>query len=262
MLIDTHAHLNFKAFDKDRDEVIKRCLENDVWVINASSNYETSKLSCELAEKYPQGVFASVGLHPIHVKDEEFDVSKYRELAKSEKVVAIGETGLDYMYSQQEKQKQVFLEHLALAKELNLPVIFHCRKAHNDMIEILRGQSDFRGVVHCFTGTWEQAEEYLDMGLYLGFNGIIFKFNIDEIIKKTPLDRMLVETDCPFLIPPGLPKELSSFQQQEGAKLLPDRNEPIYVKYVAQKIAEIRNEPLEKVTEATTRNAKKLFNFS
>lgn len=249
MLIDTHAHLNFKAFDKDRDAVIKRCLENNVWLINASSTFNTSKLAVGLAEKYPQGVYAAVGLHPIHVKDEEFDVVKYRTLAKSEKVVAIGETGLDFMYPKQEEQKKVFLEHLALARELDLPVIFHCRKAHNEMIDILRfhvSRFMFHGVVHCFTGTQQQAQQYLDVGLYLGFNGIIFKLNVNEIIKKAPLDKVLIETDCPFLVPPQVQAE---------------RNEPVYVKYVAERIAELRGEPFEKIAEATTQNAKNLFSL-
>lgn len=246
MLIDTHSHLNFKAFNKDRNIVIKRSLENNVWLINASSTFNTSKLAVKIAEKYKEGVYASVGLHPIHVKDEEFDVFKYRELAKSDKVVAIGETGLDYMYPEKEKQKQVFLQHLELAKELNLPVIFHCRKAHNELIEILKSQNIkiLSGVVHCFTGNWAQAKKYLDMGLYLGFNGIIFKFDTTETIKKAPLDKMLIETDCPYLTPPQVNTE---------------RNEPIFVKYVAEKIAELRAVSFQEITKATTQNAKQFF---
>lgn len=244
MLIDTHAHLNFKAFDKDRNEVIKRCLDNDVWVINASSNYETSKFAIELAEKYQQSFFASVGLHPIHVGEEDFDAEKYRELAKSDKVVAIGETGLDFMKGDKEKQPSVFLQHLKLAKELTLPVILHCRKAHNEMIEILQGESGVRGVVHCFTGRWQQAKAYLDMGLYLGFNGIIFKFDVDDVIKKIPLSRLLIETDCPYLTP---------------SQASTERNEPIYVKYVVERIAELRGESFKRIAEAAAQNAISLF---
>ncbi len=264
MMIDTHSHLNFKDFNKDRDEVIEKSLRNNIWLINASSTFNTSKLAVEIAEKYPQGVYASVGLHPIHVKDEEFDAEQYRKLAQSDKVVAIGETGLDFMYPQQDKQKQVFLQHLELAKELNLPVILHCRKAHNEMLEILR-RSDLRktgggqtssAVVHCFTGKWSQAKQYLAMGLYLGFNGIIYKMDLDEVIKKTPLDKMLVETDCPYLIP--LPRRSSA-----GAKAGPEvRNEPINVKYIVQRIADLRNEPFEKIAQATTKNAKALFKLT
>jgi len=245
MLIDTHSHLNFKAFNKDRNTVIKRSLENNVWLINASSTFDTSKLAIEIAERHKEGIYASVGLHPIHVKDEEFDVEKYKELAKSDKVVAVGETGLDYMYPEREKQKKVFLQHLKLAHELDLPVILHCRKAHNELLEILKStEPRTRGVVHCFTGNWAQAKQYLDLGLYLGFNGIIFKHNVDEIIKKAPLNRILIETDCPYLTPPQAKTE---------------RNEPIFVKYVAERVAELRNESLEKIVQATAQNAISLF---
>jgi len=270
MLIDTHSHLNFKAFNKDRDEVIKRSLENNVWLINASSTFDTSKLAIEIAEQYDKGVYASVGLHPIHVKDNDFHTAKYRSEAKaSKKVVAIGETGLDYMYPEQEKQKQVFLQHLELAKELNLPVILHCRKAYDEMIEILqratlckndRGLPSVTGVVHCFTGRWSQAKKYLDMGLHLGFNGIIFKHNVDEVIKKVPIDRILIETDCPYLTPP-LPRR-SSAGTKAGPKAKKERNEPMFVKYVAERIAELRNESYEKISEVTTQNAKRLFNLT
>jgi len=250
MLIDTHSHLNFKAFDKDRDIVIKRSLENNVWQINASSTFDTSKLAVEIAEKYKEGVYASIGLHPIHIKDEEFNVEKYRELAKNNKVVAIGETGLDYMYPEREKQKQIFLQHLELAKQLNLPVILHCRKAHNEMLEILKSlkaRPRVRGVVHCFTGNWTQAKQYLDLGLHLGFNGIIFKHNVDEIIKKAPLNRILIETDCPYLTPP-----------QAETK----RNEPIFVKYVAERVVELRGESFEEFTKAVAQNAISLFDLA
>lgn len=250
MLIDTHAHLNFKAFDKDRDEVIERSLEQGTWMINASSTFSTSKLAVDIAEKYHQGIYAAVGLHPIHVKDEGFDAEKYHQLAQSKKVVAIGETGLDYMYPQREKQKQVFLEHLKLAKKLNLPVIFHCRKAHDDMLKALQSSEvkelSLKGVIHCFTGRWSQAKQYLALGLYLGFNGIIYKMDLDEVIKKTPLEKMLIETDCPYLVPKGIEAE---------------RNEPIFVKLIAQYIADLRNEPFEKIAEATFQNAKRIFNI-
>ncbi len=293
MLIDTHAHLNFNAYKDDADEVIRRSLANNTWMINVGSTYETSKRAVEMAEKYPEGVFSAIGLHPIHLaegifkvkmdeeeiafqtKDEQsksirsfppslsrsessvFDYEKYKELAKSPKVVAIGEIGLDYYYRPKtkiklaafkEKQKETFLKQLELARELNLPVIFHCRTAHEDLIEILNYKLKtinykLKGVIHCFTGTQEQAEKYLEMGFYLGLNGIIFKLKLDEIIQRTPLDKILIETDCPYLTP--LPME--------------GRNEPLYVKYVAERIAKIKNLSYEEITETTTKNAKKLF---
>jgi len=273
--VDTHAHLNFNTYKEDADEVIRRSLENNVWMINVGSQYGTSKKAAEIAEKYEKGVYAAVGLHPIHLaegifkvkldteeqafqtKNEDFDYEKYKTLAKSSKVVAIGETGLDYYYRPKtkikleqfkNKQKEVFLKQLELAKELNLPVIFHCRMAHDDLIKILNTRYKIqdtkpRGVVHCFTGTWEQAEDYMKMGFYLGFNGIIFKLNLDEIIKKTPLGRILIETDCPYLTPSPMT----------------GRNEPLYVKYVAEKIAEIKKLSFEEIAKVTTENAQELF---
>jgi len=285
MLIDTHTHLNFLAFEKDRDAVITRCLDNNVWMINVGTNLKTSKEVIELAEKHSQGVFASVGLHPINLDtglvkikfdenegkylEQDFNFNQYRKLATSPKVVAIGEIGLDYYWKPKttgrkqrffEKQKDLLLKQLELAKELNLPVIFHCRMAHDELIKILNTNylilnTNLKGVVHCFTGTWEQAQQYMDMGLFLGFNGIIFKLNLDEIIKKTPLERVLIETDCPYL-PPPLPAEALA---KAGPMI--SRNEPLYVKYIAQRIAEIKNLSFGKVAETTTNNAKTLFNF-
>ena len=149
----------------------------------------------------------------------------------------------------------MFLKHLELARGLNLPVILHCRKAHPDMLTILKSFSqcfdiqgqNIGGVVHCFTGKWQEAEQYLKMGFYLGLNGIIFKHNVDEVIKKAPLDKILIETDCPYLTPP-----------EAGA----GRNEPLNVSYVAKRIADLRQEPLRKIVQTTTENAKKLFNLA
>ena len=297
MLIDTHAHLNFSAFRNDVDEVIRRSLgneffakaknyrsgreswvssrggkpasrrrapetegvwgakreRNDVWMINVGSQLTTSKRAVKIAEQYEKGVYAAVGLHPIYAQ-EKFQYEKFKELAKSKKVVAIGEIGLDYEPEYApfaEKQKEVFRQQMNMAIELDLPVIFHCRKAHDDLIEVLSQWNNnytpvdllHRGVVHCFTGKWSQAEKFLGMGMYLGFNGIIFKLNLDEIIKKVPLDRILIETDCPFLTPP----------QKRG------RNEPAYVKYVAEKIAKIKNLDYKEIAKITTQNAKELF---
>lgn len=259
MLIDTHAHLNFSDYDKDRDKVIKRCLDNNVWMINVGIDYKTSKKAIDISEEYPKGIFASVGMHPENIGEETFVLDKYKNLAGSKKVVAIGEIGLDYwnhpktkkkQVEFKEKQKKLFLEQINLAKELNLPIIFHCRKAHNDLLEILNTKyqmqnTNLRGIVHCFTGNWQQAEKYLEMGFYLGFNGIIFKLDLDKIIKKAPLDRILVETDCPFLSP------LTDVE----------RNEPLFVKYIVEKIAKLKNMTLEEVAEKTSENAKKLFNL-
>ncbi len=257
MLFDSHTHLNFAAFNADREEVIKKCLDDNVWMLNVGTNYETSKKAIEIAEKYPEGVYAAIGLHPINLDEEDFDYEKYKKLAlSSKKVVAIGEIGLDYWYKPKtkrklalfkQKQKELLLQELKLAYDLNLPVIFHCRMAHDDLLKILELEVisyKLQGVIHCFTGDLQQAEKYLASGFYLGFNGIIFKLNLDEIIKKTPLDRILIETDCPFLTPPDFSEE---------------RNNPLSVKFVAEHIAKIKNTSFEKIAEATSQNAKTLF---
>lgn len=306
MLIDTHAHLNSPVFDKDREKVIEKCSNNDVWVINVGTNFETSKGAVEIAEKYQKGVYASLGLHPINLDtglvkikkdilegghfEKEFDYEKYKELAHSTssgRVVAVGEIGLDYYYKPKtkrklelfkEKQKELLLKQLELVKELNspphqyigsggLPVIFHCRMAHNDLLKILsvadifydrRNRQQITGVIHGFVGTLEQLREYLKKGFYIGFNGIIFKkiegINFEENIKNTPLEKILIETDCPYLTPPAARRSF-----REGGQSQKERNEPSFLKFVAEKIAQIKNLSFEKVAEITTENAKELF---
>lgn len=247
MIIDTHSHLQFDAYDADREEVIKRTLRESIRCINVGVDFASSKKAIELAEKY-EDFYAAIGLHPTDA-DEALDIEAYRNLAASarEKVVAIGEIGLDYFRKpyDAEKQKQVFLQQLDLAKELQVPVIIHCRAAHDDMIEMLkRHEGKIKGVVHCFTGTLKQAKAYMQLGFLLGINGIIFKFNIDNVIKEAPLDYLLVETDCPYLTPPGAPVQ---------------RNEPAFTTYVIQKIADLKGLSFSAVAEATTNNARQLF---
>ncbi len=280
-LIDSHAHVNFNAYKEDGDGVIKRTLKENVWLINVGAQYSTSRRAVEYAKKYPEGVYAAVGLHPSHVhldnlkqdKDaqgesrelEEFEPDRYRELLNNPKAVAMGEIGLEYndeiSQSAKDKQKEVLLEHLELAQQTGKPVIFHCRKAYDDLIEILAclsdgcancpfscpgaGSSQLKGVLHCFMGRWSQAEKLMDMGLYFGFNGLItYARDYDKVIKNLPLERILLETDCPYLTP----------VLHRG-----ERNEPLYVKYVAEKIAEIKGVKLAKVAEQTTKNARELF---
>jgi len=256
MLIDTHSHLNFSDYNEDRDELIKKCLAEDLWIINIGTDYKSSKKAIEISEKYSQGIFASVGMHPENIGKEIFDYEEYKTLTNSKKVLAIGEIGLDYWNHSKtkkgqdefkEKQKELLIKQIELAKELELPVIFHCRLAHNDLLKILgtKENSNLKGVVHCFTGNWEEAKKYLNRGFYLGFTGIVFKFDLDEVIKNTPLNRILIETDCPFLSP------LSDVK----------RNEPLFVKYIGEKIAKIKNITFEEIAKQTTKNAKKLFNI-
>ncbi len=240
--------MQFDAYDGDRDEVVKRIRAENIQCINVGTDYVSSKNGIEFAEKYGDGFYAAIGLHPTDV-DEELDVEAYKKLALSgsRRVVAVGEIGLDFFrkpYDEQ-KQREVFSQQLALAKELDLPVIIHCRAAHQQLIEMLQGQN-LRGSIHCFTGTLEQAKKYVDMGFHLGIGGIIFKFNIDEVIKSISLEHFLLETDCPYLTPPMAPQK---------------RNEPMFMSYTIQKIAELKSVSVEEICEKTTQNAKKLFSI-
>ncbi|MDP2664444.1 MAG: TatD family hydrolase [bacterium] len=287
MLIDTHGHVSFNAFKEDGDAVLKRALENNTWVIMPGTQFSTSQRAVEMAEKYGKEVYAAIGLHPIHLEErevdvmevqseqvqkqpwmtfesrtEEFDYEKYKTLALRQaqgkgKVVAVGECGLDYYYEPKGKEKREVMRNrqkstlalqMKLAEELSLPLILHCRKAHDDLIEFL-SQRKVRGVVHCYTGTLAQAEKFYAMGLYFGFNGLIFKKvpalpDPEEIIKNIPLERIVLETDSPYLVPPEAKTE---------------RNEPLFVKYVAEEIARIKGISFDEVASITTENAKKLF---
>ena len=219
---------------------------------------KTSQSGIELAQQHDT-MWATVGLHPNDNLDEEFDVAQYRELLKHPKVVAIGEIGLDYYRTEkledQEKQKERFKQQLDLAKESRLPVVLHCRdgksgstgRAYPDMIEILKQYPEVRGVVHSCTASLDEAKQFLDLGFCLGFNGIItFARMYDEIVQLVPLDRILLETDAPYLTPEPNRKQ---------------RNEPAFVIDVAKKLAELKNESVERVAEQTFQNCKQLFNI-
>ena len=254
-MFDTHAHLNFKDFDRDREEVIKNLIAKKFFVINVGTGIKESQEVLDIADNYDSRVYASVGLHPLYVK-EDFNYKEYKALAQNKKVVAIGETGLDYQNLSTNKdkagerkalQKKVLLSQIELACELNLPLIIHCRKAHKDLIEILKAEKkqrrNLRGVIHCFTGTLKEAKDYIDLDFFLGINGIIFKFNMKEVLLKTSLSKIVLETDCPFLSPK---KEIL-------------RNEPLFLDDIAQEIAVIKNTNKEDVVNITTENALRLF---
>ncbi len=263
MFIDTHAHLNFNAFKLDWEQVAQRAHAKNVKaIINIGSNYKTSKEAVEIAKKIPF-LYAAVGLHPIHVKDEDFNEEKFLKLIKNKKVVAIGETGLDYYFrsakaeenklvyydkSNSEIQKEVFEKSLKMAMVSSKPMILHSREASEDVLSILLGQKpEPRGVMHCFQEDWRFAKIIIEMGLYISFTGLITftkNYKTFEVIKNMPLERILIETDCPFMTP----------EPYRGK-----RNEPSFVIEIAKKIAEIKKIPLEKVAETTTKNAKELF---
>jgi TatD DNase family protein len=249
MIIDTHCHLDFPDFDTDREAVLARAQKVGVTkIINPGCDLVSSRRAVALAE-FTSNVVAAVGVHP-HAAGEvdEQAITELRQLAQIEHVVAIGEIGLDYFKSKVEKEVQIaaFLRQLALAEELEKPVIIHSREADADMLSVLE-KFNLPGVFHCFGGGVEFAEKVLAKGFYLGFTGIctfLKAENIREVIRLTPLERILIETDAPYLAP---------------EKFRGKRNEPSFVSEVARKIAEIKNLDLTEVEKATTENAQRLF---
>ncbi len=303
MLTDTHCHLNFKDFKNDANEIIKKSLDNDIQVINVGAEWRSSERAVEYAERYNKGVYAVVGLHPIHIKVgnenqkianetsfEEFNYEKYLELAQKEKVVAIGEVGLDYHHfcvskhqenetdkgdsgsiiedskknvkRNIEKQKEILKKFINLANEVNKPLVLHCwgadkkdkdlvdgANAYNDLLKILEQKpANSVGVIHSFIGGLKIAKKFIALGFKIGLNGIItYSNSYDKLIKNIGLENILLETDAPYLTP--MPLERYS------------RNEPLNVRLVAGKIANVLGIDIKKVEEKTTVNAKKLFDI-
>lgn len=337
-MTDTHAHLNFNTFKDDAEKIIKDCLDRNIQIINVGSQYDTSARAVKIAEKYEKGVYAAIGIHPIHLsktevdeeemhfksREEKFDKERYMELlqktsylvpplqkgargilSNNNKVVAIGEIGLDYFHIPDNMdfeeikkiQKQWFIEQLKFAKEVNLPVILHCRgtkdkpyEAYYEMLKILEetylplyqrgikgdfsmeeikntekqnnrsimygkihhnlplGKWGIRGVIHCFGANLEIAEHFLELGFYIGFTGIITFKNASpellEVVRKMPLDRILVETDCPYLAP----------EPYRGKQCIPQ-----YVEYTLRKVAELKGISFEEAERETDKNARELF---
>ena len=267
---DVHTHVQFAAFKDDRKEVLERALKNDVWVVNVGTQRDTSESALELAEKYPEGVWAAVGLHPIHAdksyhnaeelgggeaaleftsRGEEFDYDYYKKLAENHKVVAIGECGLDYYRlsaDTKKKQKEIFEKQIALSNEIKKPLMVHCREAFADLIEILSEQrSSVAGIVHFFSGTTENAGKLMDLGFSFSLGGVLtFARDYDKVVKYIPMGRILLETDAPYVAP---------------VPYRGKRNEPSYVIEVAKKIAEIKDLTLEEVAVLTFQNAERIF---
>lgn len=278
MLIDTHAHVNFRSFKDDAKETLQRALDAGVWVVNIGSQIDTSRQAIELANQFEQGVYAVVGLHPEHThsqyvdeeethfktREEDFDINLYSELAKHPKVVGIGECGLDYyrfpddknIHDQiKKKQIEVFKKQIHLAKEYDKALVVHSRpekgsgELYDDMLNVFEEEkvNEMRFVVHSYTYTTEYLQKFLDIGAYVSFNGIITfdkTGNMEKLVKLAPLDKIILETDCPYLTP----------VPHRGK-----RNEPSYVKFVAEKLAQIKNLSLDETARMTTENAKKLF---
>ncbi len=213
---------------------------------------ENSKKAIEIANKYPN-CFAAVGFHPIHIEKEKFDETKFLELAKNAKVVAIGECGIDLFHDKNtaDLQKEILVKHLKIAQIVSKPIILHCREAYDDLMTELMSFGQLpTGVVHCYVGDWLHAQMFLDMGLYLSFTGIITFSKSPElakVVENTPLERIMIETDSPYLAP----------ENYRGVQ-----NEPAYVVEIAKKIAQIKKIPLSEVEAQTTKNAIKLFKLS
>jgi len=249
MFVDVHAHLDDEAFDTDRQEMIKKIEEAGIIVVNAGSDMASSRFSVKLAEEF-DFIYACVGIHPHEAKKVEKDyLTELEELAKSPKVIAIGEIGLDYYYGSSEKdaQKKVFREQIELAKSLNLPVVVHDRDAHKDTADILKNIKPERGLMHCYSGSLEMAQEFIEMNFYFSFGGVITFKNAKrprEVAAQLPLDKILLETDCPYLTP----------EPYRGK-----RNDPTKIPVIANKLAELHQVSLQEIEEITYANFKKLF---
>ena len=273
-LIDVHTHVQFVAFDGDAKEVIDRALADDIWLVNVGTQKDTSYAAVEMAEKSKEGVYATVGLHPIHTsksyhdtkelgeggseftsRGEGFDQDYYKELGKNPKVVAIGECGLDYYRLDSETKKQqeeVFIKQIELASQIRKPLMIHCRGAFSDLIKILKDKRHLllspAGIVHFMSGTKEDAEELLGLGFYFSFGGVVtFTRDYDEVIKYIGLDRIVLETDAPYVAP----------VPNRG-----QRNEPSFIIHTAAKLAEILEKTPKEVGETTTKNALAVFKIT
>jgi TatD DNase family protein len=253
-LIDSHAHIQGSEYTADLDGVVKRARDagvEEIVVVGGAGELSSNDAAVALAESFP-GLFASVGMHPHDAKDvSEEDFQRLKDLTQSPKVVAVGETGLDFYYdhSPRDIQIELFCRFIQMARETRLPLVVHDREAHREVAELLRreGRGEIRGVIHCFTGDFGAAMNFLDLGFYLSFTGIITFKNADplrEVVRRLPLDRILIETDSPYLAP----------VPHRGK-----RNEPAFVCLVAETVAKVRGVPLEEVARATSLNAQGLF---
>lgn len=259
MLVDSHAHLNHPQFNRDWQDALRRAKEVGVGIVlNVGYDIASSERAVKQCLEAPEDaakLFASVAVHPHDAKNwDRSAVDELLKLAKHPSVVAIGEIGLDFHYnfSPRDAQMHAFVEQFEIALQLNLPVILHIREAHKEALEIVRSfGASVRGVAHCFTGTWEEAKAWLDLGFYIGITGIVTferkAENVKEVAIKVPLDRMLVETDAPYLAP----------SPHRGK-----RNEPAFLPLVAKTISELRGTLLDKVNEITYQNVVALFGFA
>ena len=250
-MIDTHAHLQWPDFDKDREQVIKKAFAAGVsTIVNIGYDLNASRQAVQIANDH-EGVYAVVGVHPHNAKTVEVDVlEKLRELAHGAKVVAIGEIGLDYYrdLSPRGRQKEAFEQQIRLAKELDLPVVVHDREAHADVLEVIRNVGkDINGVLHCFSGSLEMAEEAIELGYLISIAGPVTFPNarrLHQVVERVPEESIVLETDCPWLAP----------RSRRGG-----RNEPAFILETARKVAELKGMQAHKLVRITSQNARRLF---
>ncbi|MBY0472835.1 TatD family hydrolase [Patescibacteria group bacterium] len=284
---DAHTHVQFVAYDEDRDEVMARAKEVEVGMNLVGTQLDTSRVAVEMAEKHGGDVYASVALHPVHTaksfhdtkelggegkaftsRGEKFDFDAYEKLAVSPKVIAIGECGLDYYRLEEDTKKvqtEVFLQHIELANKLNKPLMLHIRdtahqspaqetseasrgaSAYLDAIEILKAHAKVKGDVHFFAGNWDIAKQFLDLGFTLSFTGVLtFTHDYDEVVKNAPMDMLLTETDAPYITP-------VPYRGQ--------RNEPIHVREVVKKMAQLKGVSEEEMRAQILLNSRRIFNL-
>lgn len=252
MIFDSHAHYDDEAFDQDRGELLAQCREQGIeYIVNVSSSLASVKMTLELAEQYPF-IYAAVGIHPDETGElNEESFAWLRDQCRKPKAVAVGEIGLDYYWDkeQHELQKYWFQRQLELAKDLELPIIVHSRDACADTLEEIRKAhtEKLRGVIHCFSYSLETAREYLDMGYYIGVGGVVTFKNakkLIEVVKMLPLERMLLETDCPYLAP---------------VPFRGKRNSSLNLPYVAEAVAELKGVDASEVIRITNENARNLY---
>ena len=255
--IDIHSHLNFEQYSSDRIDIVNGLQKSEIGFITVGTDLYTSEDAVRLATSDTWSRYATVGIHPTHIykldgkKNDDEDFDNLKLLAKSDFAVAIGECGLDYYRldkTTSDLQKEVFIRQIEIANELGKPLMLHIRNAYSDALEILRTYAKVRGNVHFFVGNWDEAKLFLDLGFTLSFTGVItFARDYDEVIKNTPLDMMLPETDSPFVSP----------QPLRGKRNVPDN-----VVYVVNKIAEIRGQSEETVRIQLIKNAERVFNIT
>ena len=266
---DAHTHVNFVAYNDDREATIVRAKDAGVGMNVVGTQLDTSKAAVALAEQY-DNVWATIGLHPVHTaksyhdvkelgeggkeftsRGEIFDMAAYEALGKNPRVIAVGECGLDYYRveeSTKDVQSKAFIQQIELANTLGKPLMLHIRNAYDDALEILKAHAKVRGDVHFFAGDWNIAKKFLDFGFTLSFTGVVtFTHDYDEVIRNTPLDMLLSETDAPYITP----------VPHRGK-----RNEPSYIPLIVNKIAEIRGEDVEAVTQRVFENACRVFGIS